>query len=146
MLFDESAYLILAQRYKELSAEPSDPSDDGDAPYDLVGYLTEIDTGVIDSNYMNSRFDKYLKLLNQAGASGESIEQAKAELHKSFASLTQEEQKFANIFLHDIERGDASVSHIYTYNGGAICLTKHNAQISSVNIMQSGLLYTRKGR
>lgn len=108
MLFDESAYLILAQRYKELSAEPSDPSDDGDAPYDLVGYLTEIDTGVIDSNYMNSRFDKYLKLLNQAGASGESIEQAKAELHKSFASLTQEEQKFANIFLHDIERGDAT--------------------------------------
>ena len=57
---------------------------------------------------MNSRFDKYLKLLNQAGASGESIEQAKAELHKSFASLTQEEQKFANIFLHDIERGDAT--------------------------------------
>ena len=108
MLFDESAYLILAQRYKELSAEPSDPSDDSDAPYDLVGYLTEIDTGVIDSNYMNSRFDKYLKLLNQAGASGESIEQAKAELHKSFASLTQEEQKFANIFLHDIERGDAT--------------------------------------
>ena len=73
-----------------------------------MGYLTEIDTGVIDSNYMNSRFDKYLKLLNQAGASGESIEQAKAELHKSFASLTQEEQKFANIFLHDIERGDAT--------------------------------------
>lgn len=108
MLFDESAYLILAQRYKELSTESSDPSDDSDAPYDLVGYLTEIDTGVIDSNYMNSRFDKYLKLLNQAGASGESIEQAKAELHKSFASLTQEEQKFANIFLHDIERGDAT--------------------------------------
>ena len=34
------------------------------------------------------------------------IEQAKAELHKTFAALTQEEQKYANIFLHDIERGD----------------------------------------
>lgn len=78
----------------------------GDIPYDLVGYLTEIDTGVIDADYMNSRFDKYLKLIRQEGSSEESIEQAKAELHKTFAALTQEEQKYANIFLHDIERGD----------------------------------------
>lgn len=77
-----------------------------DIPYDLVGYLTEIDTGVIDADYMNSRFDKYLKLIRQEGSSEESIEQAKAELHKTFAALTQEEQKYANIFLHDIERGD----------------------------------------
>ena len=55
---------------------------------------------------MNSRFDKYLKLIRQEGSSEESIEQAKAELHKTFAALTQEEQKYANIFLHDIERGD----------------------------------------
>ena len=108
MEFDESAFLILAQRYKELSsASPDDPgSQDIDIPYDLVGYLTEIDTGVIDADYMNSRFDKYLKLIRQEGSSEESIEQAKAELHKTFAALTQEEQKYANIFLHDIERGD----------------------------------------
>lgn len=106
--FDENAFLILAQRYKELSAaSPDDPgSQDIDIPYDLVGYLTEIDTGVIDADYMNSRFDKYLKLIRQEGSSEESIEQAKAELHKTFAALTQEEQKYANIFLHDIERGD----------------------------------------
>lgn len=55
-----------------------------DIPYDLVGYLTEIDTGVIDADYMNSRFDKYLKLIRQEGSSEESIEQAKAELHKTF--------------------------------------------------------------
>lgn len=108
MEFDENAFLILAQRYKELSsASPDDPgSQDIDIPYDLVGYLTEIDTGVIDADYMNSRFDKYLKLIRQEGSSEESIEQAKAELHKTFAALTQEEQKYANIFLHDIERGD----------------------------------------
>lgn len=100
--------MILAQRYKELSAASSDDpgSQDIDIPYDLVGYLTEIDTGVIDADYMNSRFDKYLKLIRQEGSSEESIEQAKAELHKTFAALTQEEQKYANIFLHDIERGD----------------------------------------
>lgn len=108
MEFDENAFLILAQRYKELSAaSPDDPgSQDIDIPYDLVGYLTEIDTGVIDADYMNSRFDKYLKLIRQEGSSEESNEQAKAELHKTFAALTQEEQKYANIFLHDIERGD----------------------------------------
>lgn len=108
MEFDENAFLILAQRYKELSAaSPDDPgSQDIDIPYDLVGYLTEIDTGVIDADYMNSRFDKYLKLIRHEGSSEESIEQAKAELHKTFAALTQEEQKYANIFLHDIERGD----------------------------------------
>ena len=109
MLFDENAFLVLAQRYKELSASPN-PSDDPqggeDIPYDLVGYLTEIDTGVIDANYMNSRFEKYLKLLNQGGSSDELLQQAKAELHKTFAALSQDEQKYANIFLHEIERGD----------------------------------------
>lgn len=109
MLFDENAFLILAQRYKELQTSPNPPDDPQggeDIPYDLVGYLTEIDTGVIDANYMNSRFEKYLKLLNQDGASGELLQQAKAELHKTFAALSQEEQKYANIFLHEIERGD----------------------------------------
>ena len=55
---------------------------------------------------MNSRFDKYLKLLTQEGAGAEAIKQAKDELHKTFATLSQEEQKFADIFLHDIQRGD----------------------------------------
>lgn len=104
--FDERTFLILAQRYKEL-LEPENPATQGtDIPYDLVGYLTEIDTGVIDADYMNSRFEKYLKLLHQDDAAEEMIEQAKTELHKTFAALTQEEQKYANIFLHDIQRGD----------------------------------------
>ena len=58
---------------------------------------------------MNSRFDKYMKLLNQEGVSPEDVEAALGELHKSFASLSQEEQKYANIFLHDIQRGDAVI-------------------------------------
>lgn len=106
MLFDENIYLILAQRYKELAGGESVELVDGEVPYDLVGYLTEIDTGMIDANYMNSRFEKYLKLIHQDGVPGELLEQAKEELHKTFAALTQEEQKFANIFLHDIERGE----------------------------------------
>ncbi len=30
-------------------------------------------------------------------------------MHKTFATLSQEEQKYANIFLHDIQRGDVIV-------------------------------------
>lgn len=103
--FDETIYLILAQRYKELSSGGNGGTGD-DVSYDLVGYLTEIDTGVIDANYMNSRFDKYLKLIKQEGLSKVLTEEALNELHKTFATLTQEEQKYANIFLHDIQRGD----------------------------------------
>lgn len=105
MDFDENLFLVLSQRYRELPTGGGG-GDDGEPPYDLVGYLTEIDTGVIDSEYMNSRFNKYLKLLKRDGVPGELLEQAKAELHKTFAILSQEEQKYANIFLHDIERGD----------------------------------------
>lgn len=39
----------------------------------------------------------------------EAIEQAEAELHKTFAMLSQEEQKYADIFLHDIQRGEVQV-------------------------------------
>lgn len=111
MLFDENVFLILAQRYKELSSHNEGDGVCGgdDIRYDLVGHLTEIDTGRIDADYMNSRFEKYLKLLRQEESSEELIQQAKAELHKTFATLIQEEQKYANIFLHDIERGDVTV-------------------------------------
>ena len=78
-----------------------------DIPYDIEGYLVAIDTDKINSDYMNSRFEKYLKLLTQEGIDGEALQQAEEELHKTFATLTQEEQKYANIFLHDIQRGDA---------------------------------------
>lgn len=106
---DEKTYLILVLRYKELTGGGSGSGGD-DVPYDLVGYITEIDTGLIDSDYMNSRFDKYIKLLNGNGANVEDIEKAETELHKTFAMLTQEEQKYANIFLHDIQRGDVEIT------------------------------------
>ncbi len=108
--FDEFTYIVLAQRYKELSSD-GEPGGGGvdDVPYDLVGHLITIDTGVIDANYMNSRFNKYLKLLTQGGVSDDIIGQALAELNKTFAALSEEQQKFANIFLHDVQRGDVLI-------------------------------------
>lgn len=110
---NEQTYLILAQRYKELSneieKESGDDYYDNDLPFDIDGYLTEIDTGKIDINYMNSRFEKYLKNLRSEDVTPEEVQKTLNELHKSFASLSQEEQKFANIFLHDVERGEAEL-------------------------------------
>lgn len=112
---DESTYFILVLRYKELTGGDGITVDRDNVPYDLVGYIIEIDTGLIDAEYMNSRFDKYLKLLNAEGTTQQVIEQAETELHKTFATLTQEEQKYATIFLHDIQRGDAVITEGKTF-------------------------------
>lgn len=107
VLVDEKTYKVLVLRYKELFSGGGGGGNE-DVPYDIDGYLTTIDTDVIDADYMNSRFEKYMKLLHQKGASAELIRQAEDELHKTFATLSQDEQKFANIFLHDIQRGDVT--------------------------------------
>lgn len=108
MALDETTYLVLVKRYKELFAPSENPGGE-DVPYEIDGYLTTIDTDKIDSDYMNSRFDKYIKLLHAQGADAEELKKAEDELHKTFATLSQEEQKFANIFLHDIQSGDVDV-------------------------------------
>lgn len=105
---NQTTYLILAKRYKELFIEVIVEGGD-DVPYEIDGYLTTIDTDKIDSDYMNSRFEKYLKLLHTEGAAADELKKAEDELHKTFATLSQEEQKFANIFLHDIQSGDVSI-------------------------------------
>lgn len=102
---DETTYLILALRYKELFSGGSGGTGVEDVPYEIDSYLTEINTGVIDANYMNSRFKKYIKALQDGAETAAVLD----ELHKSFATLTQEEQKYANIFLHDVQNGDVVV-------------------------------------
>ncbi|MCQ4897000.1 type I restriction endonuclease subunit R [Anaerotruncus sp. DFI.9.16] len=102
---DETAYLILALRYKELFSGDGTGLGGDDVPYEIDSYLTEINTGVIDANYMNSRFSKFFKALQDGTETAAVLN----ELHKSFATLTQEEQKYANIFLHDVQNGDIVV-------------------------------------
>lgn len=104
-------YLTLVQRYKELSGGGVNGGDS--IPFEIDSHITEIDTGKIDADYMNSRFAKYLKELKSGN------EQAKeatlAELHRSFSSLSQDEQKIAEIFLHDIQRGDVNIEEHRTF-------------------------------
>ena len=98
LIISENQYLTLVQRYKELLSDSISSSSGGDAiPYDIKGYIVEIDTQKIDIDYMNSRFTKYIKEL-QNGSSG-AIENALNELHKSFAILSQEDQKICKYIL-----------------------------------------------
>lgn len=110
---NEQIYLILALRYKELFSEAGG-SGGGSVAFEVEGYLTEIDTGKIDADYMNSRFSKYLKQLKDS-TDDKLIEKTLNELHKSFAALTQQEQKYANIFLHDVQRGDVQLTEAKSF-------------------------------
>ena len=101
----EIEFSALRRRYKELSSNGTSTS--SDVPYEIATYITEIATGAIDTNYMNSNFVKYLRALDSG--SEDDIKRTLDELHSSFATLSQEEQKYAEIFLHDIERGEIKI-------------------------------------
>ncbi|EOV4176981.1 TPA: type I restriction endonuclease subunit R [Yersinia enterocolitica] len=138
LAIDEQTYLSLVLRYKELVGKgDGGGAGEGDVPFDISGYLTEIDTGKIDADYMNSRFDKYLKELNQHQDSA-NIETTLNELHKSFASLTQSEQKYAKLFLHDLQRGDAQLIEGHTFRD-YINTYKDNAENAQLNAVVNAL-------
>ena len=104
-------YLTLLQRYRELG---TGGGNEGDAvPFDINSHITEIDTGKIDVDYMNSRFEKYLKVIE--GGDAVAKEKTLTELQRSFASLSQDEQKYAEIFLRDIHRGDVQIDAARTF-------------------------------
>lgn len=103
VLLNEQEYHILLQRYKELFKHREGGEEE--PPYDLDPHLTEISTGKIDADYINSRFDKYLKLkLNSDSESN--TQSALQELYKSFAMLSEEEQKYADMFIKDVQLGN----------------------------------------
>lgn len=105
----EQDYLRLALRYKELFTGNEDERDGGgseDVPYEIDPYLMEINTDRIDTAYMTSRFRKYLKALQNA----EETDGVLADLHRSFASLSREEQRYAESFLNDIRDNTIHVS------------------------------------
>jgi len=108
LLFDEPTYIALLQRYKELSSGGgAGPSDD--PPFDIDPHISEIRTDAIDAEYMDSRFEKYYKLLQQGIYDQEAIDFTLAALHKSFGMLGFEEQKYANRFLRDVQAGEIEV-------------------------------------
>lgn len=105
--FDEQTYEIMRQRYKELFADRGGGDNGtGEVPYQIEAYITETGTGTIDAEYLDSKFRRYIKELYTEGPGAEITRKAVQDLHKSFASLSQEDQITAILILHDIERGD----------------------------------------
>ena len=77
--FDQETYDKLLARYKDLFKESlSGGGGSDDVPFDLRSHINEIETDKIDQNYMNARFEKWLKAIG-------SIEETAAleELHYS---------------------------------------------------------------
>lgn len=103
---DETTFGALLQRYKEIFRTPPTGKPTEEITFEIDPYIISINTGAIDTEYMNSRFKKYLRALN---ASEQEQAQALEELHRSFATLTQEEQDVAGRFLRDVQRGTALV-------------------------------------
>ncbi|MBQ0055016.1 MAG: type I restriction endonuclease subunit R [Synergistaceae bacterium] len=97
---DEETYVKLLARYKDLHGLSVQCG--GGMPFEIVGSIVDIATGKIDADYMNLHFKKYLKKLSDH----EDTKAVLDELRKTFATLSIEEQKFANLLLHDVERGD----------------------------------------
>ena len=48
-------------------------------------------------------------MLHQEDIDSDQLQETLDELHKSFATLTQEEQKYANIFIHDVQSGNVKI-------------------------------------
>lgn len=100
--FDQKTYDKLLARYKDLFKEgPGGGGGSDEEPFDLRSHINEIETDRIDQEYMNDRFTKWFKTI---GGEGEAA--ALEELHHSFATLSKEDQKFAELFLHDVQSGD----------------------------------------
>ncbi|MCD8290055.1 MAG: HsdR family type I site-specific deoxyribonuclease [Prevotella sp.] len=105
---DEFDYKVLTSRYKELSYGGGGGVTT-DLPYEVESYITERDTGIIDAYFMNSRFEKYHKVLEGGNVSEQERQAVLADLHKSYAFLTQKQQGFAEQFIHDYESGNVSL-------------------------------------
>ncbi|MDO5356337.1 MAG: HsdR family type I site-specific deoxyribonuclease, partial [Conchiformibius sp.] len=101
--FDQQDYDKLLARYKDLFAGGGSGGGGGSdsVPFDLQSHINEIETDKIDQDYMNARFEKWLKAIGETEKTA-----AFEELHHSFATLSKEDQRIAEQFLHDVQSGD----------------------------------------
>jgi type I restriction enzyme R subunit len=100
--FTKKDFLILVLRYKELFNKRLEETEE--PPFNIDTSITHIPTERINADYMNSRFKKYLLDLT-SGASEDTIRTTLNELSRSFASLSVEDQKYANMLIRDIQTG-----------------------------------------
>lgn len=104
---NEHSYNALLQRYKELfTSRGEEAHHDGDLPYEVDPYLVEINTAQIDTNYMNQNFRRYVRALHREDITEQELDNLLRELTTSFAYLSQEEQRFAEVLIRDIRNNN----------------------------------------
>jgi type I restriction enzyme R subunit len=106
---DEETFNALLQRYIEIQKPSKESNNEDPIPYKIDTTIIEVDTGKIDSDYMNTRFNKYIKALTQEHVDEIELKKTLDDLHKSFSMLSQEYQKYANLFIHDVESGNITL-------------------------------------
>lgn len=118
--FNQGDVNKIFQRANDLIIEGKNSSDN--VSYDIESYVTEYDIEKIDAEYLNSKFEKYLRNLTQENISQEELDKSLSELNNAFAYLSIEQQKYANIFIHDIasknveiESGKAFIEYVTEY-------------------------------
>ena len=118
--FNQGDVNKIFQRANDLIIEGKNSSDN--VSYDIDSYVTEYDIEKIDAEYLNSKFEKYLRDLTQENISQKELDKSLSELNNAFAYLSIEQQKYANIFIHDIasknveiESGKAFIEYVTEY-------------------------------
>lgn len=99
----EFIYTTLVRRYNELKNE-SIKGKGQELPYDIETYITENGTGKIDADYINNKYVRYIKL-KQSSEDKVATDKAFNEFCSSFASLSSEEQRYAYIFISELNTG-----------------------------------------
>lgn len=111
--FDEGTYLTLATRYKELFSG-GEGTGGWSVPYDLDPNLMKIDTTRINYEYLDEKFETWLKVRIQNDP--ESERAALAELHSEFARLSAEDQMFAELIIQRIQMGEQEIDSSWDLN------------------------------
>ncbi len=139
LAFGRETYATLLQRYKELFQGGGVGGDADDVvPFPIDPHLMEIDTGVIDAEYMNSRFEKYRFILEQQYVDDQERNQVLADLHKSFATLSQEDQKYSQMVLHDVENGNLQMQSGKTFRD---YITEYQVRVESSLLQQVARIF-----
>lgn len=115
MVLNEKTYMILAKRYQELFSNIEGNSCDSGVAFDIDSTCLEINTDRIDADYLDSQFKKYVKIIQEDGKDGTLAEKIYQEIHKNFATLSQEEQRFAEMIIYDIQNGNLFVDGNKTF-------------------------------